>query len=252
MIGVILAGGMGTRLRPLTLVTNKHLLPIYNKPLIFYPIEKMIEAGIKEIVIITSTEYAGHFSKLLGDGAALGVRFHYATQERPAGIADALRLAQPYVKKEKLAVILGDNVFEDSIKEAVLHFENKGEGAAIFLKEHPFASHYGVVEFDKNGKIIDIEEKPAKPKTNMCATGIYFYDNSVFTIIDQLEPSKRGEYEITDVNRAYLKKGKLGHYSLKGEWFDCGSFYYLLKASLFVARKYNDFKEEIPKEQKDD
>jgi glucose-1-phosphate thymidylyltransferase len=240
MKGIILAGGMGTRLQPLTAITNKHLLPVYNKPVIYYPIEKMKEAGITDIMIITGPEYTHHFVKLLDNGNHLGVNLQYAVQTSPDGIADAMRLAEPFARGEKICVILGDNIFDDSLADAVKKFQ-KMKGAAIFLKEHPEAKDYGVVSFDKKGKIADIEEKPLKPKTNWCATGIYLYDKDVFDVVKSLKPSARGEYEITDVNRAYLEKGKLNYFKLKGEWFDCGNFYWLLAAQLHIARKYHGF-----------
>ncbi len=241
MKGVILAGGTGSRLHPLTAVTNKHLLPLYDKPVIYYPIEKLVEAGITEILIITGHEYTSHFVRLLGEGEALGAKLHYAVQLEPNGIADALRMAENFANGEKIAVILGDNVFEDSIKDAAEQFM-KVRGAAVFLNEHENAKDYGVVEI-KNGKIIDIEEKPVQPKSNLCAAGLYFYDSDVFTIIRELKPSVRGEYEITDVNKMYLKQGRLHHFLLNGKWFDCGNFYYLLKAGLFIARKNHGFNE---------
>ncbi len=244
MKGIILAGGTGSRLQPLTFVTNKHLLPVFNKPVIFYPVERLVEAGIKDILIVTSTEYTHHFHRLLGNGEKLGAKLSYAVQAGPNGIADALRLGEVFARGEKIAVILGDNVFEDSLRPAVRDFSKKTtKGAAIFLKHHINAKYYGVVELDKKGKIVDIVEKPEVPKSNLCATGVYFYDQSVFKIINKLTPSQRNEYEITDVNRAYLKKKQLKHYMLKGEWFDCGDFYWLLRANLFVARKHHDFKE---------
>ncbi len=243
MKGVILAGGTGSRMQPLTFVTNKHLLPVFNKPVIYYPIERLVEAGVKDILIVTSTEYTHHFHKLLGDGSVLGARISYAVQPAASGIADALRLAEVFADGEKIAVILGDNVFEDSIAKFVKDFDKKRKGAAIFIKEHSDAKFYGVVELDKKGKVIDIIEKPEKPKTNLCATGIYFYDADVFKFIKKLKPSQRNEYEITDVNKAYLKKGMLHSYQLTGEWFDCGNFYWLLRANLFIARKHHGFKD---------
>lgn len=242
MKGVILAGGTGSRLHPLTAVTNKHLLPLYDKPVIYYPIEKLVEAGITEIMIITSHEYTNHFVRLLDDGSQLGAKIHYAVQPSPKGIADALALAENFADGDSIAVILGDNIFEDSLKKSVSQFK-KMKGAAVFLKKHPNAQDYGVVDFDKKGRIIDIEEKPLKPKTNFCATGLYLYNNDVFKIMRGIKPSKRGEYEITDVNREYLKRKKLGHFILKGEWFDCGNFYYLMQAGLFIARKHHNFKD---------
>ncbi len=239
MKGVILAGGSGSRLHPLTAVTNKHLLPVYNKPLIYFPIEKLVEAGVTDILIVTSGEYMSHFTSLLDNGSGLGARLRYAVQLAPNGLADALRLAKDFAQGEKIIMVLGDNVFEDSLKEPVQAFQ-KMKGAAIFLKEHPEARDYGVVEM-KDGKVIDIEEKPVAPKSNWCAVGIYMYNPDVFDVIDTLKPSKRGEYEITDVNRVYLERGELSYFKLKGEWFDCGNFYWLLKANLFVAKKYHNF-----------
>lgn len=245
MKGIILAGGTGSRMQPLTFVTNKHLLPVFNKPVIYYPIERLVEAGIKDILIVTSTEYTHHFHKLLGDGAKLGAKLSYAVQSGPNGVADALRLGEVFARGEKIAVVLGDNVFEDSLRGPVRDFSKKTiKGAAIFLKRHKNAKFYGVVELDKKGKIVDIVEKPEMPKSDLCATGVYFYDAEVFKIINKLTPSQRNEYEITDVNKAYLKKGRLKHYMLKGEWFDCGDFYWLLRANLFVARKHHSFKED--------
>lgn len=239
MKGVILAGGTGSRLHPLTAVTNKHLLPLYDKPVIYYPIEKLVEAGIKDIMIITSHEYTSHFVRLLDDGSSLGAKLQYSVQTEPNGIADALRLAENFADGDSIAVILGDNIFEDSLKGAVAKFKGK-KGGALFLKEHENARDYGVVQI-KKGKIVTLEEKPVNPKSNLCATGLYLYGNDVFDIIRKLKPSKRGEYEITDVNRIYLERGKLSHFILKGEWFDCGNFYYLLKAGLFIARKHHKF-----------
>jgi glucose-1-phosphate thymidylyltransferase len=244
MKGIILAGGTGSRLQPLTLVTNKHLLPVFNKPVIYYPIERLVEAGITEILIVTSTDYTHHFYRLLGDGSAFGAKLSYAVQATPDGVAGALRLGEVFARGEKIAVILGDNVFEDSLKESVKNFSAKSsKGAALFLKRHVNAKHYGVVELDKKGKIVDIVEKPAVPKSDLCATGVYFYDKSVFSLMNKLTPSQRNEYEITDVNKLYLKKKQLKHYLLKGEWFDCGDFYWLFQANLFIAKKHHNFEE---------
>ncbi len=239
MKGVILAGGMGSRLHPLTAVTNKHLLPLYNKPVIYYPIEKLVEAGITEILIVTSHEFTQHFVRLLDTGRHMGAQLSYAVQTGPNGIADALKLAADFARGEKIAVILGDNVFDDSLADAVRQFE-KMDGAAVFIKEHSEAKDMGVVEL-KDGRIIDIVEKPLHPKTNLCAVGVYFYNPDVFEIIKKIKPSARGEYEITDVNKEYLKQGKLQHFTLKGEWFDCGNFYWLLAAQLHFARKHGKF-----------
>ncbi len=226
-------------MHPLTVVTNKHLLPLYNKPVICHPIEKLVEAGVRDILIITSNEYNHHFVRLLDDGSQFGARLQYEIQSGPNGIADALRLAEKFVAGEKVAVVLGDNIFEDSLAESVKKFQTM-KGAAVFVKKHENARDYGVVEL-KDGKVFDIEEKPLHPKSDLCATGIYLYDPDVFEIAKKLKPSKRGEYEITDINRAYLQEGKLYHFMLTGEWFDCGNFNYLLKANLFIARKFHQF-----------
>ncbi|PIR87678.1 MAG: spore coat protein [Candidatus Harrisonbacteria bacterium CG10_big_fil_rev_8_21_14_0_10_45_28] len=243
MKGVILAGGTGSRMYPLTAVTNKHLLPVYNKPVIFYPIERLAAAGIKEIMITTGTEYAHHFYRLLGDGSQFGVSLQYAVQSGPRGIADALRLAESFADGGKVAVILGDNIFEDDLTGHIKSFEEK-EGAMIFLKEHPNARHYGVAEVDESGRVIDLVEKPENPKTNLCVTGIYLYDGDVFKIARELKPSVRGEYEITDLNKHYLNKGKLHHVKLSGGWYDCGDFTQLLLANNYIAKKHHGFSHE--------
>jgi len=245
MKGVILAGGTGSRLYPLTAVTNKHLLPVYDRPVIFYPIERLVKAGIKEILITTSTEYTHHFHRLLGDGSQFGAKLSYAVQSGPRGIADALLLAEYFADGEKVAVVLGDNLFEDDLTPHIKAFQ-KMKGAAVFVKEHPNARYYGVVELDKKGKVTSIVEKPENPKSNLCATGIYFYDPDVFKIVRAMKPSARGEYEITDVNRTYLKRGKLHNFRLKGAWYDCGDFYWLLRANNFIAQKHHGFKPEDP------
>jgi glucose-1-phosphate thymidylyltransferase len=231
MKGVILAGGLGTRLLPLTKVTNKHLLPVYNKPMIYYPLKTLVDAGIKEIMIISGAEHSGHFSKLLGSGEEFGVKIIYGVQDKPLGIAHAISLAENFAEGENFAAILGDNIFEDKFR-----FDNFHGGAKIFLKQVTDANRFGVAEIS-NGKITGIEEKPSKPKTNYAVTGFYIYDNTVFDIFRSLKPSARNEYEITDVNNAYIKKGKMQYEILKGFWTDAGTFDTLLRANILASQK---------------
>lgn len=235
MRGVILAGGQGTRLRPLTHIINKHLLPVYNKPMIYYPLERLREAGIEDVLIVSGKGHAGQFLELLRSGKEFGLRLSYAVQEEPGGIAQALSLAEDFADGGKLLVILGDNIFEDSLKEAVLKFE-QSEGAAIFLKEVKDPTPYGVPEM-KDGKIMRIIEKPKQPPSNYAVLGIYLYDNRVFDVIRELKPSRRGELEITDVNNQYLAEGRLGHHILEGWWGDGGeSFDSLLEAAELASK----------------
>lgn len=236
MKGVILAGGNGTRLYPLTKVTNKHLLPVYNKPMIYYPIERLVSAGITDIIIVTGKENAGNFMNLLGSGKEFGARFHYTLQDEAGGIAHALLLVQGFVKDDSMTVILGDNIILDDVSEHVKTFE---EGARIFLKEVNDPQRFGVPEFDENNKIKRIEEKPKEPKSNYAVTGIYQYDNTVFDKISRLKPSARGELEITDVNNLYLEEGKLSHAFLKEPWLDAGTFESLLEASNILRERLN-------------
>ena len=236
MKGVILAGGNGTRLYPLTKVTNKHLLPVYNKPMIYYPIERLVSAGITDIIIVTGKENAGNFMNLLGSGKEFGARFHYTLQDESGGIAHALLLVQGFVKDDSMTVILGDNIILDDVSEHVKTFE---EGARIFLKEVNDPQRFGVPEFDENNKIKRIEEKPKEPKSNYAVTGIYQYDNTVFDKISRLKPSARGELEITDVNNLYLEEGKLSHAFLKEPWLDAGTFESLLEASNILRERLN-------------
>lgn len=245
MKGIILAGGTGSRLAPLTRVTNKHLLPVYKKPMIFYPLETLVSAGIKEIMIVTGGESAGDFLKLLRSGKEFGLKeIHFAYQEGSGGIADALSLAEDFSDSEKIAVVLGDNIIEDNVKEFVDSFEKqefeingkKVGGAKIFLKEVPDAERFGVAEI-KGDKIISIEEKPKKPKSNYAVTGLYMYDAQVFDIIKTLKPSAREELEITDVNNFYIRQGTMSYEILKGFWTDAGTFDSLFRASLLVAKK---------------
>ena len=234
MKGVILAGGTGSRLLPLTKVTNKHLLPIYDKPMIYYPLQTLLDAGIGEIMIVSGRGHAGHFLELLGSGEDWGARFTYQIQEQAGGIAQALGLAGRWADDEDITVILGDNIFQDKIKDAVESFRS---GAHIFLKEVPDAQRFGVAEI-KGAHIISIEEKPEKPRSKYAVTGLYIYDAGVFSVIKTLKPSGRGELEITDVNNDYIKRERMGFTVLDGFWSDAGTFESLLKAGILV-QKYN-------------
>lgn len=239
MKGIILAGGLATRLRPLTWVTNKHLLPIYNKPMIYYPLEAMARAGIKEVLITSSQDHAGHFENLLKTGEDFGLKLLYAIQSNPkGGIAEAIALAEEFAKGEKILVILGDNIFNFNLLEAVKRFESRERGAMIFGMEIPTNSkQYGVIEVDKEGKVLSIEEKPENPKSNIAQTGIYMYDQRVFDFIKTLAPSKRGELEVTDLNNAYVKEGVM-ECDIIDWWVDAGtSFDELLRANNLVAEK---------------
>lgn len=237
MKGIVLAGGLGKRLYPLTRVSNKHLLPVYNKPMVYYPIQTLVEAGIKDILIVTGGTHAGEFLRLLGNGKAFGLKhINYTYQEGEGGIAEALGLAKHFADNDKMIVILGDNIIQKSIKKAVDEFARQPRGAKILLKEVKDPERFGVAEL-KAGRIMSIEEKPKRPKSNYAVTGIYMYDNQVFDIIKKLVPSKRGELEITDVNNAYLKKGELTYSLLDGWWTDSGTFDSLLRANNLVAKK---------------
>jgi glucose-1-phosphate thymidylyltransferase len=238
MKGIILAGGLGTRMYPLTHVTNKHLLPIFDKPMIFYPIETLMKSGIDEILIVTSGPHVGHFLGVLKNGKEFGLKhLEYAYQEKPdGGIADALSLAEDFADGENIAVILGDNTTDADITKDV---ENFKEGALVFLKEVEDPSRFGVAVFDENDKekIKAIEEKPKDPKSNMAVTGLYFYDNKVFNHIKNIKPSGRGELEISDVNNEYIKEGKLSWTKLDGFWSDAGTFKSLFSANEYWANK---------------
>jgi len=225
--GVILAGGSGTRLGMLTRVTNKHLLNVWDRPMILYPLEILLKAGIKDILIVSGPEHSGHFLRLLGSGKEFNARFTYEIQDEAGGIAQALSLAEDFSDGKNLAVILGDNIFQDNLSQDINNFKS---GAKIFLKEVPDANRFGVAEI-KGDKIIGIEEKPKNPKTNYAVTGFYLYDSKVFDIINSLKPSKRGEYEITDVNNCYIKNGLMQYSVVKGFWSDAGTFESLFKAA---------------------
>lgn len=232
MKGVILAGGTGSRLYPLTKVTNKHLLPVYDKPMIYYPMETLINAGIKDIMIVSGRGHAGHFLELLGSGVDYGVHFTYEIQDKAGGIAQALSLAEDFVDGDSVTVILGDNIFQENIEKDVANFNG---GAKIFLKEVPEAHRFGVAEL-KGEKVIGIEEKPGEPKSNFAVTGLYIYESDVFDAIKTLKPSGRGELEITDVNNYYINKGMMKYGVLKGFWSDAGTFESLLKAGMLVQQ----------------
>ncbi len=236
MKGIVLAGGSGTRLMPLTLVISKQLMPVYDKPMIYYPIATLLISGIRDILIITTPNDAAVFKKLLGDGTALGCNFEYAIQEKPNGIAEAFLIGRDFIGKDKVALILGDNLFYGTGLSALLQANNNPEGGVVYGYHVNNPNRYGVVDFDANGRVISIEEKPLKPKTNYAVPGIYFYDNSVVEIARNIKPSNRGELEITDINKEYLRQGKLQVSVLdKGiAWLDTGTFSSLMQASQFV------------------
>jgi len=235
MKGVVLAGGLGTRLHPLTKVINKHLLPVYDKPMIFYPIETLINAGIEDILIVTGGNHSGDFLRLIGNGRQFGLKHvNYTYQEGEGGIADALGLARHFCGGDKMVVILGDNLIENNIVQAVRDFGSQGEGGKVLLKKVHDPHRFGVAEVDGD-KVIGIIEKPKEPKSDLAVVGIYFYDPQVFEFIDCLEPSERGELEITDVNNMYLQRGMLTHSMLEGWWTDAGTFDSLLRANNLVS-----------------
>ena len=234
--GIVLAGGTGSRLMPLTKVTNKHLLPVGQKPMIYYPIEKMTSIGVEEILIVTGIEHMGDVVSLLGSGKQFGCRFTYKVQDEAGGIAQALGLAENFAKEKPVVVILGDNVFEANLRDYADRFISQKTGARILLKQVPNPERFGVAQVSGD-KIIAIEEKPEKPKSDYAIIGIYFYDASVFDIIRGLEPSARGELEITDVNNAYIAKGRLAYDILEGWWTDAGTFESLDRANDLVAKE---------------
>lgn len=235
MKGIILAGGFGTRLRPMTLVTNKHLLPVYDKPMIYYPLQTLIDAGIKDIMIITGTEHMGDMINLLGSGKDFGVKFTYKVQDEAGGIAQALGLCKEFVGNDNMIVILGDNIIEDNLKEKV---DNFNSGCHLFFKKVDNPKRFGVPVF-RGDIIVRIDEKPLNPKSDFAVTGIYIYDNKVFDIINTLEPSNRGELEITDVNNEYIRLGKINGSTLEGFWGDAGTVESLYKASTFAKERKN-------------
>ena len=235
MKGVVLAGGLGTRLRPLTSVTNKHLLPVYNQPMIYYPIQTLVNAGITDIMVVTGGSSAGEFLRLLGNGKAFGLKhLNYAYQEGEGGIADALSLVEHFASGEPVCVVLGDNIIEGNILSAVNAYRSQGGGAKIILKKVPDLQRFGVPRLDGN-KVISIDEKPAVPQSDYAVIGIYMYDGEVYDIIRELIPSGRGELEITDVNNAYIARNQMTWEELDGWWTDAGTFESLLHASNLVA-----------------
>ncbi|GBD95065.1 glucose-1-phosphate thymidylyltransferase [bacterium BMS3Abin05] len=237
MKGVVLAGGLGTRLYPLTRVTNKHLLPIYDKPMIYYPIETLVRAGIEQILIVTGGNNAGEFLRLLGNGRQFGLRhINYTYQEGEGGIADALKLAEYFADQDKIVVILGDNILEKDITDDVKSFAAQREGAKILLREVSDPGRFGVAEV-QGDKVVNIVEKPLVPKTNLAVVGVYMYDHKVFDFVKKLVPSDRGELEITDVNNAYIKKGQMTYNILSGWWTDAGTFESLFRANKLIAEK---------------
>jgi glucose-1-phosphate thymidylyltransferase len=235
MKGIVLAGGLGSRLNPLTRVTNKHLLPVYNQPMIYYPIRTLINAGIDDIMIVTGGNSAGDFLKLLGNGKQFGLKhLNYTYQEGEGGIADALSLVEHFADESQICVVLGDNIIEGNIRAAAVDYQNQGTGAKILLKKVPDPNRFGVPVIEGD-RVVRIEEKPREPKSDYAVIGIYFFDKRVFEIIRGLEPSARGELEITDVNNDYIERGEMSWSELEGWWSDAGTFDSLQRASNMVA-----------------
>ena len=237
MKGIILAGGLGTRLYPLTAITNKHLLPVYNKPMVLYPLETLRKSGLDEIMIVCGKEHGGDFMNFLGSGRDFGVKLSYSLQHGAGGIAEALSLAKDFVDGGKVAVILGDNIFEDNFLKDIEKFKNQ-EGAKVFIKNVENPQRFGVAEI-KGDKIISIEEKPEEPKSNFVTTGFYLYGNDIFDKIRMLKPSWRGELELTDVHNIYIQEEKLSYGAVEGFWSDAGTFESLLKTANWVSDKAN-------------
>lgn len=242
MKGIILAGGRGTRLYPLTKVTNKHLLPVGKEPMIFHPIRQLLSAGIKQILVVTSTDHMGDIVKVLGSGKEFGCEFTFHVQEEPKGIADALLLAENFTGSDKIVVLLGDNVFEYSISSYVHNFEKQNKGARVLLTKVSDPSRFGIAAMDEQ-HIVEIEEKPRSPKTDYAVVGVYMYNPGVFDIIKEIQPSERGEYEITSVNNEYVKKGELEYDFIIGKWIDTGTFESYFQANKLLYQMNNKIKE---------
>ena len=242
MKGIVLAGGLGTRLSPLTKATNKHLLPVYDKPMVYHPISTLVNAGVKDIMVVTGGPHAGDFIRVLRNGEDFGLKgLSYAYQEGEGGIAMALSMAESFVGDDKCVVVLGDNIIADDISSAVNEFEHMG-GAQIFVKEVPDPERYGVVKYSEEGEVVELIEKPENPPSNDAVIGLYMYDNSVFTRIKELAPSNRGELEVTDLNQSYLDDGLLRVKRVHGTWMDCGTFDSLVESS---HKFYEDHKSKI-------
>lgn len=234
MKGIILAGGKATRLMPLTKVTSKQLLPVYDKPMIFYPLNTLLKAGIKEILIIIAPDYAGHFLHLLGSGKEFGAKFSYEIQEEPRGLADAFIIGEDFMDDDNVCMILGDNIFEDELSDEIKDFKS---GGRVFAKKVPDPERYGVVKFDEKNQAVQIKEKPKEWISDYAVTGLYVYDNRVVQFAKEVKPSERGELEITDLNNRYLELGELDVRFVKGKWLDAGTFDSLLEASNLMADK---------------
>lgn len=237
MKGIILSGGSATRLRPCTKITSKQLLPVYNRPMIYYPLNTLIKAGIKDILIIIAPERAGDYLNLLGSGKEFGVKFTYEIQDQPRGLADAFIVGENFIDDDDVTMILGDNIFEDDLSKEIKNFKSGGK---IFAKEVADPERFGIVEIDKNGQAISIEEKPKHPRSNLCITGLYIYDNRVVGAAKQVTPSARGELEITDLHNWYLEQGELEVAMVKGAWIDAGTFDSLLEAQILAKEKLQD------------
>ena len=235
--GVILVGGLGTRLHPLTKVTSKHLLPVGNEPMIFHSVKQLTAAGITDILIVTNAQYVGDFVNALGSGKDFGCEFTYRVQEEAKGIAHALALAEGFAAGDRIVVLLGDNIFEHSIQQAISDFQGQQKGARVLLKQVDDPKRYGVAVLNRKHQIVEIEEKPIQPKSDYAVVGVYFYDASVFDIIRTIEPSARGEYEITSVNNVYIDQGQLEYSLVEGEWVDAGTFESLAEAHKILLKR---------------